>query len=199
MWSNSVESDGQLIIVSGPSGAGKSTVLRKLLRTCPLPLEMSVSVTTRSPRPGEIDGRDYHFVTREQFQHMRSADAFLECKEVFGRDWYGTPAKSVDAGLASGKWMVLEIDVRGALSVMEKRSGILSFFIHPGSIEELRQRLVSRNTDGEEAVMRRLEVAQEELKAITQYRYEIVNKVVDNSVKDMCEILEKHSLGANHA
>ena len=110
---------GQLIILSGPSGAGKSTVLRRLIETCRLPLELSVSVTTRKPRVGEIEGRDYHFVTHEEFLQMREAGAFLECKEVFGRgDWYGTPADRVDAGINAGKWVILEIDVQGAMSVM---------------------------------------------------------------------------------
>ncbi len=200
MWSDVVADSGKLIIVSGPSGAGKSTVLRRLLAESPLPLQMSVSATTRAPRPGEVNGRDYHFVSHEEFRRLRSEGAFLECKEVFGRgDWYGTLARTVQLGIQDGRWVILEIDVQGALSVMEKHADIISFFIHPGSTEELRQRLLSRNTDDEQAVLRRLEVATEELQAVRHYRYEIVNRDVDLSVQEICKILEAHAIGAKHA
>lgn len=182
---------GQLIILSGPSGAGKSTVLRNLLETCTLPLELSVSATTRAPRKNEVDGRDYHFVSREKFAEMRAEGEFLECMEVFGRDWYGTPAKQVDQGLADGKWIILEIDVQGALSVMEKRSDAMSFFVHPGTREELEKRLRSRGTDDETAIRRRLEVAEEELTALSYYRYEIINQNVDRAVEQICQLLKK--------
>lgn len=200
MWSDPVQQLGRIIIVSGPSGAGKSTVLRRLLAMCALPLEMSVSATTRPPRPGEVDGRDYHFVSRQRFAQMRAAGQFLEFKEVFGRgDWYGTPADKVQQLLDAGKWVILEIDVKGAISVMEKRDDILSFFIHPGSEEELKSRLIRRNTDQPDAVQRRLEVAHEELKALDCYQYEIVNQDLEHAVKEFCSILEQHALGAEHA
>ncbi|QDV22669.1 guanylate kinase [Aureliella helgolandensis] len=185
---------GHLIIVSGPSGAGKSTVVRELLSRCKLPLEMSISATTRSPRVGETDGRDYHFVAHAEFHRMREAGQFLECKEVFGRgDWYGTLARPVDAALASGKWMILEIDVQGALSVMEQRPEALSFFIHPGSMEALAERLRRRGTDDESAICRRLEVATEELAALPKYKYEIVNHSVEQSVTEICQTLHNQS------
>lgn len=185
---------GHLIIVSGPSGAGKSTVVRELLSRCKLPLEMSISATTRSPRVGETDGRDYHFVAHAEFHRMREAGQFLECKEVFGRgDWYGTLAQPVDAALASGKWMILEIDVQGALSVMEQRPETLSFFIHPGSMEALAERLRRRGTDDESAICRRLEVATEELAALPKYKYEIVNHSVEQSVTEICQTLHNQS------
>lgn len=190
---------GRLIIVSGPSGAGKSTVVRKLIDECPLPLELSISATTRHPRPGEVDGQDYHFVSREEFQAMRRRGEFLECKEVFGRDWYGTLTRQVDEGLLAGKWIILEIDVQGAISVMERRKDILSFFIHPGSREELANRLRHRGTDDEQAILRRLEVAAEELQALPRYRFEIVNRTVEQSVTEICQNLKSFSLGAKHA
>lgn len=187
---------GQLVIVSGPSGAGKSTVLRRLMATCALPLEMSVSVTTRPPRTGEIDGKDYHFVARKEFEQMRQQGEFLECMEVFGRDWYGTPAKRVDQALQEGKWLILEIDVQGALRVMEKRPDTLSFFVHPGTREELERRLRSRGTDDEAAIRRRLEVADEELTALSYYNHEIINRQVEQAVEEMCQLLKK-SAGEN--
>ncbi len=190
---------GQLIIVSGPSGAGKSTVLRKLLSECELPLQLSVSVTTRAPRTGEVEGRDYYFVSDEQFQTMRSEGQFLECMEVFGRNWYGTPVERVDEALRSGKWVILEIDVQGALSVMKQREGILSFFVHPGTRKELERRLRNRGTEEESAIQRRLEVADEELTALSYYDYEIVNRDVDIAVADICKYLKKNAEEMTHA
>ncbi len=185
---------GRLIILSGPSGAGKSTVVRELLANCPLPLELSVSATTRKQRPTEVEGRDYHFVTQEHFRALRSENELLECKEVFGRgDWYGTPAKQVENGLQAGKWMILEIDVQGALSVMDQRPDAISFFIHPGSLAELAIRLRRRGTDDEVAVTRRLEVAAEELQALKHYQHEIINREVNLSAAEICNILHKYS------
>lgn len=184
---------GQLVIVSGPSGAGKSTVVRSLVANCPLPLELSVSVTTRAPREGEVQGRDYLFVSPERFQQLRAEKAFLECKEVFGRgDWYGTLRDSVDQGLAAGKWMLLEIDVQGAMAVMEQRADAISFFVHPGSLAELEKRLRGRGTDSQQAITRRLEVAAEEMQAIPVYRYEIINCEIEQTVSEMCQILQQH-------
>ena len=111
---------GKLVIISGPSGAGKSTIVGRLLAECDLPLELSVSATTRQPRPGEVDGKDYHFLSREQFLARRENQEFLEWKEVFGRgDYYGTLRSTVAAGTNAGKWVVLEIDVEGAMTVVE--------------------------------------------------------------------------------
>lgn len=191
---------GHLIIVSGPSGAGKSTVVRGLLKECNLPIELSVSMTTRAPRFGEVDGFDYHFVSKERFQQLRAEDAFLECKEVFGRgDWYGTLRQTVESGLGSGKWVLLEIDVQGAMCVMEQCPEALSFFVHPGSLDELENRLRRRATDSEEAILRRLQVAAEELQAIPRYQYEIINQDVSQSVKQMCGLLQKHEKEGSNA
>lgn len=181
---------GQLVIVSGPSGAGKSTVLRQLMNRCELPLEMSVSVTTRRPREGEVEGRDYHFVSRDEFQTMREAGEFLECMEVFGRDWYGTRGRLVDEALQDGKWIILEIDVQGAMSVMKDRDCV-SFFVHPGTREELENRLRRRATEDEVAIRRRLEVADEELTALSYYDHEIINRDVDLAVDEICQFLKK--------
>ncbi len=186
-------SPGRLTIVSGPSGAGKSTVVRTLVKCCPLPIQLSVSVTTRQPRAGEVDGRDYHFVTREQFEKLKADDAFLECKEVYGRgDWYGTLRKTVDDGMAAGYCILLEIDVQGAVSVMERRPEAISFFVHPGSLQELESRLRGRGTDSEQSIARRLEVAAEEMQAIPKYRYEIINREVEQSASQMCQLLQQH-------
>lgn len=187
---------GRLIILSGPSGAGKSTVLRELIDKCDLPLQLSVSATTRKPRPGEQDGVDYHFLSLEQFQEMRAAGNFLECMEVFGRgDWYGTPANKVEQVIASGKWVILEIDVQGALTVMKKCQDALSFFVHPGTVSELETRLRKRGTDDEAAIQRRLEVAEEELTFLSYYKHEIINREVATSVEEICQILKSVGKG----
>ena len=183
-------SPGRLVIISGPSGAGKSTVLERLLRECPLPLVLSVSATTRAPRAGEKDGVHYHFLSREEFQRRREAGEFLECMEVFGHgDWYGTLATKVSSGLAEGKWVILEIDVEGTLRVLQSHPDAITIFLHPGSPEELRRRLVARGTETEEAIRRRLEVAARELTFIDRYRHEVINDDVAVAATRICDIL----------
>ena len=110
---------GKLVIISGPAGAGKSTVVRRLVEQCNLPLTLSISATTRQPRPSERDGVDYHFLTLADFDRRRQQGDFLECKEVFGLGyWYGTLRSAVTTGLNAGKWVILEIDVEGALAAL---------------------------------------------------------------------------------
>jgi len=182
---------GKLVILSGPSGAGKSTVVRRLLEECPLPLRRSVSATTRPPRPGEIDGQDYHFLTEDEFRRRRDNGDFLEWKEVFGRgDYYGTLRSETTSGLLQGKWVILEIDVEGALAVLEQHPEAITIFVHPGSMVELERRLRSRGTESEASIQRRLEVARQEMAALHHYRYEVVNGTVDRAVKEICDILQ---------
>ena len=182
----------RLIIISGPSGAGKSTVVRELLDNCPLPLVLSISATTRQPRRGEIEGEDYFFLTPEQFAMRRGAGEFLECKEYAG-NWYGTLQSQVASGLAAGKWVVLEIDVEGTLAVLEREPEALTIFVHSGSVEELERRLRARNTESEEALARRLAVAHRELAQQHRYRYQVINRDVQQAVRDVCEILQKYA------
>ena len=130
---------GRLVVVSGPSGAGKTTVLRRVLRSCRVPLAASVSATTRPPRPGETDGLDYHFLTPEEFDRRRRNGDFIECFQVFEEDdWYGTLRSEVNAGLGAGKWVVLNIDVHGAMAVMEQFPDAITIFVRPSSLEETR-------------------------------------------------------------
>lgn len=183
--------DGKLVIISGPSGAGKSTVVRRLLDECPLPLILSVSATTRAPREGETEGVDYHFLSLEEFRRRQAEHLFLECKEVFGRgDWYGTLQSEVTTGLAAGKWVILEIDVQGALAVLQKCPDAITIFLHPGSAAELEHRLRSRGTEQEQALQRRLAVARGEMQFIDHYRHEVINDDVDRAVAEICSILE---------
>jgi len=187
-----VESNGKLIIVSGPSGSGKTTVLRGVFdrfdgKQC---LAKSVSATTRPPRPGEVDGEDYHFLTKEGFDERRRNGEFIECFEVFGRGyWYGTLKSEVSTGLSAGKWVVLEIDVQGAMDVMKSYPDAVSIFVLPGSTEELQRRLRGRGTETEEALRRRLEQANSELALAGQYGYQVVNDDLDRAVREICDIL----------
>lgn len=187
------EEPGRLIVISGPSGAGKSTIVRRLLRECPLPLVLSVSATTRAPRPGEVDGRDYLFLSDEEFASLRRAGKFLECKEVFGHGhWYGTLAEQVDTGLKRGQWVILEIDVEGAAAVIDRQLSPITIFLHPGGMAELEQRLRGRGTEPEAAIQRRLEVARREMRALPQYDHEVINRDVDRTVAEVCEILQRY-------
>lgn len=182
--------EGKLVIISGPAGSGKSTIVRQLLEESPVPLELSVSATTRSPRPDETDGVDYHFLSKEEFARRREAGDFLEWKEVFGRgDWYGTLAEPVTAGLKGGKWVLLEIDVEGALMVLESRDDAITIFIHPGSTDELERRLRGRGTESEDAIQRRLEVAQREMTFVDRYRHEVINNTIEQATQDICRLL----------
>src|ERR1700676_1095150 len=185
----STSSDGRVIVISGPAGVGKTTVVKQLFARCPR-LRHSVSATTRPPRPDELDGRDYYFLTPEEFARRREAGEFLECCEVFGLGyWYGTLWKEVTSGLAAGKWVVLEIDDQGALAVLARFPDAVTIFIRPDSTEELERRLRGRGTESEEEVRRRLEVARRELASADRYQYQIVNRSVDQAVADIMAIL----------
>ena len=184
---------GRLVVVSGPSGAGKTTVLRRVYQRAPVPLVAGISATTRPPRPGERHGVDYYFLSPEQFEAHRQRGDFLECFEVFGRGyWYGTLRSEVEAGFAAGKWVVLGIDVQGALAVMEQFPDAVTVFLRPSSIQELERRLRGRGTETEEAIQQRLARARDELTLAGRYRYQVVNDNVDEAAEEICRILRRH-------
>lgn len=170
---------GLLIVISGPSGVGKGTVcaaLRQQARS----LNYSVSATTRAPRPGEVDGINYFFKTREEFEMMIEHDQLLEWAEYAG-NFYGTPREYVEHTLADGNDIILEIEVQGALQVKQKfPEGIFIFLMSP-TFEELRNRIVGRGTETEETILKRMDIAREELMLMKEYDYVVVNDEVQKA------------------
>lgn len=168
---------GLLIVLSGPSGVGKGTVCSQL-RHKQNELIYSVSATTRSPRQGEIDGINYFFKSKEQFQDMIARDALLEYAEYVG-NYYGTPRDFVERTLASGKDIILEIEVQGALKVKEKFPQGVFIFLVPPSLDELKQRITGRGTENADIIDHRMNVAVEEMNLIRYYDYAVVNDQID--------------------
>ena len=185
---------GSLVVISGPSGVGKTTILRMLLERLP-ELIPSVSATTRPPRAGEQHGIDYHFLSADDFAQRRENGEFLECCRVYGRDsWYGTLIDEVAPRLADGRWVVLEIDVEGTLSVLKRYPEAITIFIEPNRPEQLDERLTRRGTESAEAVARRLEVAHRELREAYRYKHRVVNEKVDDAVASIIGILRRAGL-----
>ncbi|MGQ9769289.1 MAG: guanylate kinase [Thermogutta sp.] len=189
---------GRIVILSGPSGVGKTTVANRVLIESPVPMIRSVSATTRPRRPDEIDGVHYRFLTPAEFERLRKEHAFLECFQIYGDGhWYGTLREPVVSALTSGKWVLLVIDVRGALTVQAEFPDAVSIFLLPKSWEELEQRLRGRGTEPEEVLRARLARAAEELRLAEKYRYRVVNDELDQTVRDVIEILERESTQAS--
>jgi guanylate kinase len=188
---------GILFIISAPSGSGKSTLVNQL-RSLVEGLDFSISFTTRAPRGSEEDGREYHFITREEFERMIAAGAFLEWAEVFGNSYYGTAVSALKHAKDVGKDLLLDIDVQGAVQVMEKFPEAVSIFIMPPSPQVLEMRLRSRSEAEQEAskspipedvIQKRLAEARNELKLIWDYKYALVNDVLDQAVIELRAIV----------
>ena len=179
---------GLLILISGPSGTGKGTVC-DLLRQKHPEISYSISATTRQPRPGEQDGVNYYFYTKEKFQEMIDQGQLLEWAEVYG-NFYGTPKQKVLDRLEAGEDILLEIDTQGALNVMKVMPEGLSIFLLPPSLEELAARLKGRGTETEESLHRRLGAAVDEIKLATKYRYVVVNDKVEDAQETIAKIIE---------
>lgn len=189
---------GLLIVVSGPSGAGKGTICTEFMKShtdCAL----SVSATTRAPREGEVDGVNYFFLTHDEFRKRIDADGFLE-HAVFCENYYGTPKAEVMQMLESGKNVILEIEVQGALQVRSHYPEAVFVFVLPPSIEELEARLRGRGTETDEVIAKRLERAKAEFQYIPKYNYILINDTVENAVNRLESIItaEKCVMSRNY-
>ena len=185
------EHKGKLFIISGPSGAGKGTICKRLIDETKV--EISVSMTTRQPREGEVEGKSYYFTTKENFLKEVEADGFLEWAEVYG-NYYGTPKAKVDEKLAAGIDVVLEIDIQGALNVKEVYPDGIFIFILPPSMSELRKRITGRGSETEESLRLRLSQTLKEVSYIDKYDYCVVNGELEEAVARVKSIvIAEHS------
>ena len=178
---------GLLIVVSGASGTGKGTVCKKILADLPA-VAYSISATTRAPRPGEVDGKEYYFISRDEFKAWIDDGKFLEFAEVYG-NYYGTPLNKIEERLKRGEDILLEIDVQGALNVKRKMPEGIYIFLLPPSLEELRRRIEGRGTETPESLKRRLANAVAEIQIGREYDYAVVNDSVDNAAAQIKAIL----------
>jgi len=179
---------GKLFIISGPSGAGKSSLCSKLLEACNN-LTLSISCTTRSPRPGETNGREYHFLTIDAFKTQKQTGAFLESALVHG-NYYGTRQKDVESQLNQGKDVLLEIDWQGAAQVAAKIPDAVRIFILPPSIEALAERLTTRGQDDKTIIAKRVAAAQAEMEHADEAHHQIINDDFDKALKQLIQIVK---------
>ena len=186
---------GLLIVISGASGTGKGTVCKELLAR-ERGVAFSVSATSRAPREGEQDGREYYFRTRAEFEAMIAEGAFLEYADVYG-NYYGTPLAPIEARRSAGEDILLEIDTQGALNVMERCPDGTFIFLLPPSLEELRRRITGRGTESKESLARRLAAARDEIRLGRRYRYAVLNDTVENAAAQIQTILAAERLRAD--
>ncbi|WP_315444758.1 guanylate kinase [uncultured Selenomonas sp.] len=186
---------GLLIVISGASGTGKGTVCKELLAR-ETGIAYSVSATSRAPREGEEDGREYYFRTREEFEQMIADGAFLEYADVYG-NYYGTPLAPIEKRRAAGEDILLEIDTQGALDVMDQCPDGTFIFLLPPSLEELRRRITGRGTESEESLVRRLAAARDEILLGKRYRYAVLNDTVEAATDRIQTILAAERLRAD--
>jgi guanylate kinase len=177
-----------VVALAGPAGVGKGTVVRRLIEQHPQ-FMLSVSATTRDPRPDEIDGVHYHFVTEAEFDRLIAQDELLEWAEVHRQHRYGTPMSELGRAESAGKVLLLEIDLQGVRQVRERVSGLVSIFLLPPSQHDLEQRLRLRGTESEDEIARRLETARVELNATAEFDHLVINNEVDECVREIVDLV----------
>lgn len=185
-----------LFVVSGPSGVGKSTLCRHILKNTP-DIRLSISYTTRKPRSGETDGKEYRFVSEDEFRAKISEHAFAEYAEVYGR-LYGTPWKALEQEPGSNTDVLLDIDVQGARQVMKTLHKAVTVFILPPSLDVLRARLVDRGTDTADEQSRRFQKAQEEMRSYTEYQYTIRNESLEQAIEELQAVIVAERVRTSH-
>lgn len=178
---------GQLIVITGPSGVGKGTLVKQLLANHP-DLSLSTSATTRAPRPGEIDGKDYFFLSQEEFETLIETGEFLEWAQYAG-NYYGTPKKAVEENLQKGETVILEIEVVGARKIQESFPDAKRIFILPPSLSVLEKRLNQRGKDSPDAIAQRLDHAKTEIKTAAEFDYSLINDDLDSALIELEKII----------
>ena len=188
----------RIVVLSGPSGSGKTTLVRELVARAEVTLVKSVSATTRSPRPTEIHGDDYWFLTDAEFREKLQNGEFLEHAEVFSSGYlYGTLRSELDRAREQNGWAFLEIDVQGALKVMQQYPNAVTIFVQTPSPAEFERRLRSRGTESENVIQRRLATAERELQLADRYKYVVVNDQLETAVSEICVILKAEEMSRN--
>lgn len=186
-----MSSKGLLIVLSGPSGVGKGTILKEVMKDESLKLAFSVSMTTRAKREGEVDGVNYFYVTRDEFEQAVRDGKMLEYAEFVG-NYYGTPLEYVEKLRNEGTNVILEIEVQGCLQVQEKEPDALTIFIVPPSMEELENRIRGRKTEAEEIIQQRLAKAESEMEMLNKYKYVVCNDDVELAADIISVIIRRH-------
>lgn len=182
------KSKGLLIVISGPSGAGKGTICKRLIKEIKN-TKISVSMTSRTPREKEENGVDYYFVSKDKFEEKIKNNEFLEYAIVHNNQYYGTPKAKIEENLSKGKNVILEIDIQGALKVKEKVEEALFIFIMPPSMEELKERLIKRNTESKDKILERFKAAYNEINEFKKYNYVVVNDTIEKAVEKVKSII----------
>jgi len=182
-----IKRKGLLIVVSGPSGAGKGTICKALLKR--RDIDVSISATTREPRKGEIDGENYHFLTKDKFEEKIANDEFLEYAKVYD-NYYGTPKEYVLEKISRGEDVLLEIDIQGALQVREKYPEGIFVFILPPSMEELKARIINRGSETKDSLEKRFSSAYGEIKYLKKYDYFIINDIIEDATDTLISIID---------
>lgn len=191
-----MKNKGRLVVFSAPSGCGKGTMLAEILKDDRF--YCSVSATTRAPRDGETDGVDYHFISRDEFRNRIDSNGMLEYAEYCG-NFYGTPLKEVNEELEKGRYVILEIEVNGAMKIRELCPDALFVFVVPPSLAELERRLRKRGTESEEVIRQRVARAAEEIPYALKYDYVIVNDAIEDAVSDFIDVIRAETLKSGYS